>query len=101
MICACAGVDATVALSLALGCSGGESGTQSGVDAAANTDGNGAAGSFCGGPCKADDDCPDEGYACVDVFDDDVGKVVKQCKRKSESDGVPGQCTCAPARASR
>jgi len=41
----------------------------------------GAAGSYCGGACKADDDCPDA-YACVDIVDPDTKKLSKQCKLK-------------------
>ena len=49
----------------------------------------GDTGKFCGSLCKADDDCPDAKYACVEVKED-TGALVKQCKLKDAA----AACTC-------
>jgi len=49
-------------------------------------------GAFCGAPCAADGDCPQD-YACKQAQSIE-GKPVKQCVRKGDGD-KPGQCTCS------
>ena len=53
----------------------------------------GTMGKFCGGSCKADDDCPTN-YGCADVADKATGKLAKQCKlKKVVKAGSGGACT--------
>ena len=55
-------------------------------------------GSFCGGLCSNDDECPN-GYQCVDAFDDDTGKLSKQCKLAKTDNEEGGEiqpvCGCS------
>ena len=54
----------------------------------------GDAGSFCGGPCKADADCPQGGYTCDEVLNPETKKLTKQCKL-AQVDGKQPVCGCS------
>ena len=54
----------------------------------------GDAGSFCGGPCKVDSDCPDGGYACAEVMNPETNKLTKQCKL-AQVEGKQPVCGCS------
>ncbi len=59
-----------------------------GVDVGAGCVSHGDAGSFCGGACEVDSDCPD-GFLCKEVVDQS-GKSTSQCILSE------GECLCRP-----
>ena len=54
----------------------------------------GDAGSFCGGPCKVDADCPDGGYTCDEVLNPETKTLTKQCKL-AKVEGKQPVCGCS------
>ena len=63
-----------------------------GIDDAVCID-QGAAGAFCGAPCKTTPDCPGS-YECAAVTTIEGG-VTKQCLQKGGAPGEPGVCACS------